>query len=86
MAAYAVASVVIAAAVAVLVITAAFLPVLAAIRPNQGRVTHAPDDVLDTCAFGTKVFIRESVQVERGDGKWLRGSMGAVAQGRTAER
>lgn len=71
---------------AALVFTAAVLAEIAAARPHQRRVAHAADDVLHTRTFGTQVLVGESVQVEGGDGKRLRGSVGGVVRGRTAKR
>lgn len=76
--AVAVSSVVVAAAAVVLVVAVAFLVVVAGVGPDQGRVTHAADDVLHAGALGAKVLVRQSVQVEGGQGEWLGGSVGVM--------
>lgn len=67
--AVAVSSVVIAAVAvvaAILVFAVAFL-VVVAVGPDQWRVTHATDDVFHAGALGTKVLVRQPVQVEGGE-------------------
>lgn len=67
---------------AVLVLAVAFLVVVAGVGPHQWRVTHAADDVFYAGAFGAKVLVRQSVQVEGGEGERLRGSVGVMARRR----
>lgn len=76
----AVAPVVVAAAAAVLVVAAAVLVVVAGVGPDQRRVAHAADDVLHPGPFGAEMLVRQSVQVEGGEG--LRGRVGVVARSR----
>lgn len=80
--AVAVPSVVIAAAAvvaAVLIFAVAFLTVVAGVGSDQRRVTHAADDVLHAGALGSKVLVRQPVQVEGREGEGLRGSVGVEA-------
>ena len=69
----------VAVAAAVLVVAVAFLVVVAGVGPDQGRVTHAADDVFHAGAFGAEVLVRQPVQVEGGEGEGLRGSVGVEA-------
>lgn len=79
----AVSPVVVAAAAVVaaaLVLAVAVLVVVAGVGPDQRRVAHAADDVFHAGPLGAEVLVRQSVQVEGGEGEGLRGSVGAVAR------
>lgn len=80
--AVAVSPVIITAVAVVLILSVAFLVVVAGIGTDQRRVTHAADDVFHTGALGTKVLIRQPVQIKRGEGEGLRGSVGVEARRR----